>query len=52
MVPKKPPGLLVGLFSNGVQPGIMRDLMDEVDLRGSGLVVLCPIEAPQEFKSM
>ena len=52
IVSKKPPGLLVGLFSNGVQSAIMHDLMDEVDLHGSGLVVICPNETSQEFQSM
>ena len=45
-ISKKPPGLLVAMFDQVPTPEVLHDLWDELDLHGSGVVVMSPRHIP------
>ena len=46
IISKKPPGLLVAMFDQVPTPEVLHDLWDEMDLHGSGVIVMSPRHIP------
>ena len=46
IISKKPPGLLIAMFGQVPTPGVLHDLWDEMDLHGSGVIVMSPRHIP------